>query len=76
MGNYVPAVPSCMDSAAAIELIRRTRTLPAAIRVNGVWTDLFLPIDKRPDGSWRASEEAVFAWRELYAFDFGIIEAA
>jgi len=62
MGNYIPAIPRAIDVNYASELIRETRTVPAAVLLDGGWVRLVLPLDRQPDGSWIADEAMHARW--------------
>lgn len=52
IGNYIPMVPTDMLIEDVEQLIRETRSLPAAIMIQNEWTYVMLPLDRRPDGEW------------------------
>jgi len=62
MGNYIPMIPITMDSDEAAERIRTTRTVPAAILLDGGWTKVVLPLDREPDGSWSTNSDMNTLW--------------
>jgi len=65
MGNYIPAVSRAMDVEFAKDLIRETRSIPAAIMLEGQWVKLILPLDRQPDGSWVTTEHLHARWAVL-----------
>lgn len=65
MGNYIPVVPRAMDVEFAKELIRETRSIPAAVLFDGSWVKLVLPLDRQPDGSWVTTEQLHARWMVL-----------
>lgn len=48
VGNYIPIVPVSIPVERANQLIRDTRTVPAAIIADGQWLDVILPLDQKP----------------------------
>src|SRR4030095_3662182 len=67
MGNYIPIVPANIDVAEAEEVILQTRTIPAAILMDGQWMKLFLPLDRKADGSWQTDNRSKDEWEAFYA---------
>lgn len=67
MGNYIPIVPDTINVEAAQDIIRKTRSLPAAILLNSTWVKLILPMDRSPDGTWRNNQGAINEWADFYA---------
>ena len=62
MGNYVPMVPLSMDATEAEQRIRTTRTVPAAILLEGTWAKVILPLDRELDGSWSTNSDMEALW--------------
>lgn len=62
MANYIPMVPLSMDAAEAEQHIRTTRTVPAAILLEGTWAKVILPLDRESDGSWSTNSDMEALW--------------
>jgi hypothetical protein len=71
IGNYIPAINVAVPVAAACELIKETRSLPAYVFPSEGWRETVLPLDKE-NGSWSTPQAAVDAWAKLYE-DSGVL---
>ncbi len=52
IGNYIPMIPTTRLIEDAEQLVRDTRSLPAAIMINNEWSYVMLPLDRKADGEW------------------------
>src|SRR5262249_33328066 len=64
--SYVPAVPEIVPPGMAIALIESLRSVPAAVKTHGGWTQIILSLDQESD-IYSATEEQRKAWTDLIA---------
>lgn len=64
---YIPTVPESIPTAEAIEVIERTRSIPAGILIEGLWMRGVIPLNKNADGTWKVVGDIAAPWNQLTA---------